>query len=63
MPTYSTVDLRYAYQIRNAELALGVVNLMDAKYYSQSYLDFAGTDVGIYPEAGRTFTASIRLKF
>jgi len=63
MPTYSTVDLRYAYQIRNAELALGVANLMDTKYYSQSYLDFAGTDVGIYPEAGRTVTASLRLKF
>jgi iron complex outermembrane receptor protein len=63
MPAYSTVDLRYAYQLRNAELALGVANLMGAKYYSQAYLNFAGTDVGIYPEAGRTLTASLRVKF
>lgn len=63
VPAYSTIDLRYAYQLGNAEFALGIANLMDAKYYSQAYLDFAGTDVGIYPEAGRTFTASLRVKF
>jgi iron complex outermembrane receptor protein len=63
MPAYTTVDLRYAYQYKQAELALGITNLLNARYYSQAYLNFLGTDVGIYPEAGRTVTASLRVKF
>lgn len=63
MPAYTTVDVRYAYQYKQAELALGIANLLDARYYSQAYLNFLGTDVGIYPEAGRTVTASLRVKF
>lgn len=63
MPSYATVDLRYAYQFRNAEFALGVANLTDEKYYTQAYGCAAGVTTAIYPEAGRTVTASVRVKF
>ncbi len=63
MPAYTAVDLRYVYTYKQAELGLGIVNLFDARYYSQAYMNFLGTDVGIYPEAGRTVTASLQVKF
>lgn len=64
MPSYATVDLRYAYQFKNAEFALGIANLTDHKYYTQAFgCTAAGVTTSIYPEAGRTVTASLRLKF
>lgn len=64
MPSYATVDLRYAYQLKNAEFALGIANLTDHKYYTQAFgCTAAGVTTSIYPEAGRTVTASLRLKF
>lgn len=63
MPSYTTLDVRYAYQLRNMEFSLGVSNLMDKKYYSLAFVDFTGSDVGIYPEAGRAVTAALRVNF
>lgn len=63
MPSYATIDLRYAYQLGNAEFALGIANLTDRKYYTQAYSCTAGVTNSIYPEAGRTVTASLRVKF
>jgi iron complex outermembrane receptor protein len=63
MPSYTTADLRYAYQWGAAELALGVSNLTDHKYYTQAFTCVAGVTNGIYPEAGRAVTASLRYKF
>ena len=68
MPGYATADLRYAYQWGNAELALGIANLTDHKYYTQAFpqaFQCAASPVttAIYPEAGRTVTASLRIKF
>lgn len=63
MPAYTTADLRYAYQWRQAEFALGVANLFDRKYYTQAFSCAAGSPGGIYPEAGRAFTASVRVGF
>jgi iron complex outermembrane receptor protein len=64
MPAYSTVDARYAYTTGPAELALGVTNLGDAKYYTQAYgCTAAGVTTSIYPEAGRAFTVTAKLKF
>ncbi|MFM6992224.1 MAG: TonB-dependent receptor [Rhodoferax sp.] len=63
MPSYATADVRYGYQIRNAELALTVANLTDAKYYSVAQTCTNGAPAAIYPEAGRTVTASVRMKF
>ena len=63
MPAYTTLDLRYAYRWQQAELALGVANAGDRKYYTQAFSCAAGVVGGIYPEAGRAFTASVRLAF
>lgn len=63
IPGYTTVDLRYAYQVRNLELALGVSNLTDQKYYTQAFGCAAGVTTSIYPEPGRIVTASMRLQF
>ena len=63
MPSYTTADLRYAYQWSQAEFALGVSNLTDAKYYTQAFSCTAGVVSSIYPEAGRAVTASVRLHF
>ncbi len=63
MPAYTTLDVRYAYKFKNAELSLGVSNLTDRKYYSQAFLCTAGTTSAIYPEAGRAFTAALRVNF
>jgi iron complex outermembrane receptor protein len=64
MPAYSTVDARYAYTTGPAEFALGVTNLGDAKYYTQAYgCTAAGVTTSIYPEAGRAFTVTAKLKF
>ena len=63
IPSYATADLRYAYQWRNAEFALGIANLADRKYYTQAFGCTAGVTTSIYPEAGRTVTASMLFKF
>ena len=63
MPSYATLDLRYAYRWQQAEFALGVANLADRKYYTQAFSCAAGAVGAIYPEAGRAITASVRLAF
>jgi iron complex outermembrane receptor protein len=63
VPSYAIVDARYAYKLRNVEFALGVSNLTDAKYYTMAFTCTSGVTNGIYPEAGRAFTASLRVKF
>jgi iron complex outermembrane receptor protein len=64
IPAYLTADARYAYQFKNAELALSIANLTDEKYYTAAYgCSTAGVTGSIYPEAGRTLTASLRVKF
>jgi iron complex outermembrane receptor protein len=63
MPRYTTADLRYAYQWSLAEIAVGVSNLTNAKYYTQAFSCVSGAVSAIYPEAGRGVTASVRLHF
>ncbi len=63
MPSYVTADARYAYRLKNAEFSLGIANLTGKKYYSQAYSCAAGVTGSIYPEAGRTFTAALRMSF
>jgi iron complex outermembrane receptor protein len=63
MPSYTTADLRYAYRWSLAELAIGVSNLTNAKYYTQAFSCVNGEVSSIYPEAGRAVTASVRLHF
>lgn len=63
MPDYTLADMRYAYQVRQLELALSVNNLTDRRYYTQAYSCSGGVVSSIYPEAGRTVVASARLSF
>ena len=64
IPSYTTADARYAWQFhRSAELALGVTNLFDRKYYTQAFGCAGGQTTAIYPEAGRQVGASLRLQF
>lgn len=61
---FATADLRYAFSWSKAELALGIANLTDRKYYTQAFACTAsGQPTSIYPEAGRTFTASVLYRF
>ena len=64
MPGFSTADARYAYQWGAAELALGIANLTNRKYYTQAFgCTGAGVTTAIYPEPGRTITASVLFRF
>ena len=63
MPAYAALDARYAYKFANAELAVGATNLTNRKYYSQAFQCIAGVTNGIYPDAGRAVTATLRLDF
>jgi iron complex outermembrane receptor protein len=59
MPSYVTLDGRYALRLARWELALTGTNLTDKNYYSQAY----GCASGIYPESGRQLTFSARYDF
>ena len=63
IPGYTTLDLRYAFQHGPVELALGVANATDRRYYTQAFRCVGGQTSSIYPEAGRAFTASARWQF
>ncbi|HEX3138438.1 MAG TPA: TonB-dependent receptor [Rhizobacter sp.] len=63
VPSYTTADLRYAFNAGPVELALGMTNLTDKKYYTLAYACVGGSPSAIYPEAGRSVTASLRVGF
>jgi iron complex outermembrane receptor protein len=63
VPAYTTADVRYAYRWRQLELSLAVSNLFDRKYYTQAFGCAAGVTSAIYPEAGRSLTAAVRVHF
>ncbi len=63
IPTYTTLDLRYAYQMDGLELAVGASNVTDRTYYTLAFACAGGQPTSIYPEAGRVVTASARLRF
>ena len=63
MPSYTTVDARYAYQWQQLEFSLAVANLFDKRYYTQAFGCAGGTTTAIYPEAGRAVTGALRFQF
>lgn len=64
IPSRTIADLRYAYRWSLAEVAVGVANLTDRKYYTQAFgCNGNGETTSIYPEAGRTVSASLKLSF
>ena len=63
MPAYTTLDARYAYKFANAEIAIGATNLANSKYYTQAFSCIGGVTNGIYPDAGRAISATLRVNF
>ena len=63
IPSYTTVDARYSVRVGAAEFSLGVANLFDRSYFNYAFGCAGGNPSGIYPEAGRTITAAVRLQF
>ena len=63
MPAYTTADVRYAYDWKQAEFSVGVTNLTDRRYYTLAFACAAGQPTSVYPEAGRAVTAAVRVKF
>jgi iron complex outermembrane receptor protein len=59
MPSYVTLDARYALRLAKWELALTGTNLADKNYFSQAY----SCEGGIYPATGRQLTFSARYDF
>jgi len=63
VPGHTTLDLAYARSWGQAEFTLGIRNLTDRRYFTSAFSCVAGEVGGIYPEAGRTLTAAVRLNF
>lgn len=64
VPSYTTVDARYAFKADAVELAVGVRNLADKTYYTRAFACGAdGRPTSLYPEAGRAITVSARMSF
>lgn len=62
IPSYTTLDARYAYQWKNWEFSVAGSNLSDRNYYTLRYSCSAASR-SIYPEAGRTIKAAVRVAF
>lgn len=59
IPSYTTLDARYARRIGQWELAVAGNNLTDRQYYSNAF----GCRSGIYPSDGRQLKLSARYEF
>ena len=59
IPSYTTVDARYAYRTGPWEVAVTGLNLADRQYYSNAF----GCRSGIYPSDGRQLKLSLRYDF
>jgi iron complex outermembrane receptor protein len=59
IPSYTTLDARYARKFGQWELALAGTNLSDKHYYSQAF----SCKGGIYPSDGRQLRVSARYEF
>lgn len=63
MPSYTTLDARYAYQAKHVEYSLGAKNLLNHRFYTQAYGCSGGQTTSIYPEAGRVVNLAVRLHY
>ena len=59
IPSYTTVDARYAFRTGPWEFAATALNLGDREYFSQAF----GCRSGIYPSDGRQLKLSARYDF
>ncbi|RBA23866.1 TonB-dependent receptor [Herminiimonas fonticola] len=62
IPSFATLDARYAVRVGAWEFAVSGTNLTDKDYYSQAFGD-CSNNRGIYPDAGRSVKLSARLDF
>lgn len=63
IPTVTTLDARYAYELPTVEWSVSVANLADRAYYTQAFGCSGSLPSSVYPEPGRTVTAAARLRF
>ena len=64
IPSYSVTDLRLAYQMRNASLALTVNNVFDEEYYNYAVTSiFTAGRYSAYPLPGRNAFLELKLLF
>ncbi len=63
IPSYATLDGRYAVRVGAWEFALVGTNLTDKNYFSQAFGDFDGCENGIYPNSGRAVKFTARMDF
>jgi iron complex outermembrane receptor protein len=63
VPAIATLSTGYRFENKNISFTFGIENLSDLKYYTVAYTCTAGVTNGIYPEAGRTFTATGKIVF
>jgi iron complex outermembrane receptor protein len=64
IPSYATVDARYARRIGAWELALSGMNLADRSYFSNAFVSNASPcKAAIYPSDGRQLKVSVRYDF
>jgi iron complex outermembrane receptor protein len=59
IPSYTTIDARYARRFGPFEFAASALNLADRDYYSNAF----GCRSGIYPSSGRQLKFSVRYDF
>lgn len=59
IPSYTTVDARYARSFGKVEVAVSGLNLLDRQYYSNAF----SCRGGIYPSDGRQLKLSVRYSF
>ena len=59
IPSFATLDARYAIRLGAWELAINGSNLTDKDYFTQAF----GCRSGIYPDAGRAVSLSARMDF
>lgn len=59
IPSYTTIDARYAYRVGSWEAGITALNLADRQYYSNAF----GCRSGIYPSDGRQLKLSLRYDF
>jgi len=59
IPSYTTLDARFAQKVGNWEFAVNGLNLADRQYYSNAF----GCRSGIYPSDGRQLKLSARYDF
>jgi iron complex outermembrane receptor protein len=65
MPSFGLADVRLSYQWREWRFAAAAINLFDERYYNYGIVNnpVTPTTFSAYPQAGRTYFASVEYRF